>query len=97
MTIDELTQQLTDLQEKFTTLQNEKTIQDETIANLQKANTDLMNTNHKLFLSISGDVQTSENKDNDQEYIDHVGEDLWNVLSKSEKSKLKMILEGEDE
>lgn len=97
MTIDELTQQLTDLQEKFTTLQSEKTTQDETIAKLQKANTDLMNTNHKLFLSISGDEPTSEKKDNDQEYIDHVGEDLWNVLSKSERIKLKMILEGDDE
>lgn len=81
----------------LTVLQNTVLDLQAQIKTLTENNAKLTQHNQELFLRVTGEEKTTEQKDNLKQYKDYVGEDFFNSLSNKQQKLLITILEGEDE
>ena len=100
MTQEELQELTLTLQDQIEQLKIKQQQTEEDNNNKQNKINELSEINQKLFLRVTNpyteDKKEQEHTE-DKEYIDHVGQKLWDKLSTVDKDKLKIILEGEDE
>ena len=98
MTLEELQEQILKLQENQETLNSANAQLQKDLEEKTKRVSELEEHNQKLFLRITTNTIQEEKKDNTEEELkEYLGEKVFEVLSKKDINKAKLIMEGEDE
>ena len=97
MTQEELQAKLLELEENFNQIKNEKEMLEKTVKEKEEREKELELHNQKLFLKLTNKVdKPQETNEEEQELINYVGKDIYNILSKKEIKQLETIVNGED-